>query len=139
MKLLLLIKKSTMSLQIKSFEEYQLQYNESINNPEQFWDDIAKTFLWKKPWNKTLKWNFNEPKIELFINGKLNITENCLDRHLATLGNKTAIIWESNNPNEKSIKLTYLELHQKVCQFANVLKNNGAKKGDRKCRRHKSF
>ncbi len=122
-----------MSLQIKTFEEYQLQYNESINNPEQFWDNIAKTFLWKKPWNKTLKWNFNEPKIEWFINGKLNITENCLDRHLATIGNKTAIIWESNSPNEKSIKLTYQELHQKVCQFANVLKNNGAKKGDRIC------
>lgn len=122
-----------MSLQIKTFEEYQHQYNESINNPEQFWDNIAKTFLWKKPWDKTLKWNFNEPKIEWFINGKLNITENCLDRHLATLGNKTAIIWESNNPNEKSIKLTYQELHQKVCQFANVLKNNGTKKGDRIC------
>jgi len=122
-----------MSLQIKTFEEYQNRYNESINNPEQFWDDIAKTFLWKKPWNQTLKWNFNEPKTEWFINGKLNITENCLDRHLTTLGNKTAIIWESNNPNEKSIKLTYLELHQKVCQFANVLKNNGAKKGDRIC------
>ena len=122
-----------MSLKIKTFEEYQNQYNESISNPEQFWDNIAKTFLWKKPWNKTLEWDFNEPKIEWFINGKLNITENCLDRHLATIGNKTAIIWESNNPNEKSIKLTYLELHQKVCQFANVLKNNGAKKGDRIC------
>lgn len=122
-----------MSLNIKTFEEYQNQYNESISNPEQFWDNIAKTFLWKRPWDKTLEWNFNEPKIEWFINGKLNITENCLDRHLATIGNKTAIIWESNNPNEKSIQLTYLELHQKVCQFANVLKNKGAKKGDRIC------
>lgn len=122
-----------MSLKIKTFEEYQNQYAESISNPEQFWGNIAKTFLWKKPWNKTLAWSFNEPKIEWFINGKLNITENCLDRHLETIGDKTAIIWESNNPNEKSIKLTYQELHQKVCQFANVLKNNGAKKGDRIC------
>lgn len=133
MKLLLLIKKSTMSLQIKTFEEYQQQYNESINNPEQFWDDIAKTFLWKKPWNKTLEWNFEEPNIKWFINGKLNITENCLDIHLKNNANKTAIIWESNNPDEKSIKITYQELHEKVCQFANVLKNNGAKKGDRIC------
>ena len=119
-----------MSLNIKTFEEYRNQYNESISNPEQFWDNIAKTFLWKRPWNKTLEWNFNEPKIEWFINGKLNITENCLDRHLTTFENKTAIIWESNNPNEKSIKLTYQELHQKVCQFANVLKNNDPYKKD---------
>lgn len=122
-----------MNLRIKSLQEYHSNYAESIANPEQFWDNIAKTFQWKKPWDKTLEWNFEEPNIKWFINGKLNITENCLDRHLTNNANKTAIIWESNNPNEKSIKLTYQELHEKVCQFANVLKNNGAKKGDRIC------
>ncbi|MBX2958510.1 MAG: acetate--CoA ligase [Flavobacteriales bacterium] len=122
-----------MNLRIKSLQEYHSNYAESIANPEQFWDNIAKTFQWKKPWDKTLEWNFDEPNIKWFINGKLNITENCLDRHLNNNANKTAIIWESNNPNEKSIKLTYQELHEKVCQFANVLKNNGAKKGDRIC------
>jgi len=122
-----------MSLQIKTFEEYQNQYNKSINSPEQFWDDIAKTFNWKKDWDKTLEWNFNEPDVKWFINGKLNITENCLDRHVEKAPNKKAIIWEPNNPNEKAITLTYKELYEKVCQFANVLKNNGAKKGDRIC------
>jgi acetyl-CoA synthetase len=122
-----------MNLRIKSLQEYHTNYAESIANPEQFWDNIAQTFTWKKPWDKTLEWNFEEPNVKWFINGKLNITENCLDRHLKTNPNKTAIIWESNNPNEESIKLTYKELHQKVCQFANVLKNNGAKKGDRIC------
>lgn len=122
-----------MNLRIKSLQEYHSNYAESIANPEQFWDNIAKTFQWKKPWDKTLEWNFDEPNIKWFINGKLNITENCLNRHLETNANKTAIIWESNNPTEKSIKLNYQELHEKVCQFANVLKNNGAKKGDRIC------
>lgn len=122
-----------MSLQIKTFEEYQNQYNKSINSPEQFWSDIAKTFNWKKDWDKTLEWNFNGPDVKWFINGKLNITENCLDRHVEKTPNKKAIIWEPNNPNEKAITLTYKELYEKVCQFANVLKNNGAKKGDRIC------
>ena len=122
-----------MKLQIKTFEDYQNIYNESINNPEKFWDTIAKTFYWKKDWDKTLDWNFNEPDVKWFVNGKLNITENCLDRHLEKRGNKAAIIWESNNPTEQSITLTYKELYEKVCQFANVLKKNGAKKGDRIC------
>lgn len=122
-----------MNFRIKSLQEYHTNYAESIANPEQFWNNIAQTFTWKKPWNKTLEWNFEEPNIKWFINGKVNITENCLDRHLKKNANKIAIIWESNNPNEDSIKLTYKELHEKVCQFANVLKNNGAKKGDRIC------
>lgn len=122
-----------MSLQIKTFEEYQNQFNDSINNPEQFWERIAKTFTWKRDWDKTLEWNFNEPKINWFINGRLNITENCLDRHVEKYPYKKAIIWEPNNPNEVSITLTYKELLEKVCQFANVLKKNGAKKGDRIC------
>jgi len=122
-----------MSIKINSFEEYKSQYQQSVENPEKFWENIANTFVWKKKWDKTLEWNFDEPNVKWFKNGKLNITENCLDRHLQTKGNQTAIIWEPNNPNDEVIKLTYAELHQKVCAFANVLKNNGAKKGDRIC------
>lgn len=122
-----------MSLQIKSFEEYQAEYNKSINNPIDFWEEKAKHFYWRKKWDKVLDWDFEQPSIKWFINGKLNITENCLDRHLSTQGDKTAIIWEPNNPNEEPIKISYRELHQQVCRFANVLKNNGAKKGDRVC------
>ncbi|MDF1673236.1 MAG: acetate--CoA ligase [Vicingaceae bacterium] len=122
-----------MSIKINTFEEYKNQYQKSIETPEDFWSGVANTFSWKKKWDKTLDWNFNEPNVKWFINGKLNITENCLDRHLETKGNKTAVIWEPNNPNDEVVKLTYTELHQKVCEFANVLKNNGAKKGDRIC------
>ena len=119
--------------QITTRSEYDIAYKESIENPERFWDSIAQNFLWKKKWDKVLKWNFTEPKIEWFTGAKLNITENCLDRHLASNGDTPAIIWESNDPNEQSRTLTYKELHFKVCQFANVLKNNGVKKGDRVC------
>ena len=122
-----------MSFLIKSIEEYKVQYKKSIDNPEKFWDEIASDFQWKKPWTKTLEWNFTEPSIKWFIDGKLNITENCLDRHLRNLGSKTAIIWEANNPKEQSRTLTYSELQEQVCRFANVLKKNGAKKGDRIC------
>ncbi|MGB0881825.1 MAG: acetate--CoA ligase [Vicingaceae bacterium] len=122
-----------MSIKINSLEEYHKRYKESVENPAQFWENIAETFTWRKKWDKTLNWNFDEPKVEWFKGGKLNITENCLDRHIETKGNQTAIIWEPNNPNDKVVKLTYKELHQKVCEFANVLKNNGAKKGDRIC------
>ena len=122
-----------MSIKINTFEEYKNQYQKSIEDPEKFWEKIAETFTWSKKWDKTLGWNFEEPNVRWFINGKLNITENCLDRHLETKGNQTAIIWEPNSPKEEVVKLTYKELHQKVCEFANVLKNNGAKKGDRIC------
>ncbi len=122
-----------MSIKINTFEEYKKQYQKSVENPENFWNEIAETFSWKKKWDKTLDWNFDEPNVKWFANGKLNITENCLDRHLEKKGNQTAIIWEPNNPKDDVIKLTYNELHQKVCEFANVLKNNGAKKGDRIC------
>ncbi|PCI94854.1 MAG: acetate--CoA ligase [Flavobacteriales bacterium] len=122
-----------MSIKINSLEEYKNQYKKSVENPEQFWDNISNTFTWKKKWDNVLNWNFEEPKVKWFEGGKLNITENCLDRHLKTRGNQTAILWEPNNPNDKAIKLTYTDLHQKVCEFANVLKNNGAKKGDRIC------
>lgn len=122
-----------MSIKINTFEEYKSQYEKSIENPEKFWENIANTFSWRKKWDKVLDWNFDEPNVKWFINGKLNITENCLDRHLSSQGEKTAIIWEPNNPKDEVVKITYSELHQKVCQFANVLKNNGAKKGDRIC------
>ena len=118
---------------IQSFEEYQKAYSESIQNPEDFWAEIANELTWKTPFNKVLEWNFNEPNVKWFIGGKLNITENCLDRHLAMRGNHTAILWEPNNPNEQFIKLSYLELYFQVCKFANVLKRNGVRKGDRVC------
>ncbi len=119
--------------QIKSFEQYQTAYQKSMEDPEQFWDDIAQHFVWHKKWDKVLDWEFNTPKVEWFKGGKLNITENCLDRWVATQPDTPAIIWESNNPHEASRTLTYKELHQQVCAFAQVLKNNGAQKGDRIC------
>ena len=122
-----------MSLKISSFEEYERVYKQSVDQPEQFWDGIANTFLWKKKWDKTLEWNFKEPNVKWFPGAKLNITENCLDRHLEKSGDKPAIIWEPNDPNEDHRVLTYRQLHEKVCQFANVLKNNSVKKGDRIC------
>ncbi|MGI8950147.1 MAG: acetate--CoA ligase [Chitinophagaceae bacterium] len=119
--------------QIKSFEEYKQEYRQSVDDPEKFWAKIADNFLWRKKWTKVLEWNFTEPKIEWFKGAKLNITENCIDRHLQTSANKPAIIWEPNNPEEHHRIITYKDLHQKVCAFANVLKNNGVKKGDRVC------
>ena len=122
-----------MNLQVKSFEEYQQSYQLSVDNPEVFWANIAEHFTWKKKWDRVLDWNFSEPKIEWFGGAKLNITENCLDRHLENNGDDIAIIWESNDPNEASRNISYRELHQQVCTFSNVLKQNGAKKGDRIC------
>jgi len=122
-----------MNLQIKSFEEYQKVYNYSVKEPERFWAEIAGNFLWRKKWDKVLEWNFKEPRIKWFSGAKLNITENCIDRHLDTLGDKPAIIWEPNDPEEHHRVITYKQLHQKVCQFSHVLQNNGAKKGDRIC------
>ena len=119
--------------QIKTLEEYKAAYDKSIKEPEAFWASIAENFSWRKKWDKVLEWNFNEPNIQWFKGAKLNITENCLDRHLATHADTPAIIWESNDPEEHHRILTYKELHFKVCQFANVLKNNGVKKGDRVC------
>ncbi|WP_207534658.1 acetate--CoA ligase [Desertivirga arenae] len=120
-------------LQIKSFENYKRVYDYSVKEPENFWADIASTFHWHKKWDKVLDWDFKAPDIKWFQGAKLNITENCIDRHLNTLANKPAIIWEPNDPDEAHRVLTYRQLHDKVCQFANVLKNNGVKKGDRVC------
>ena len=122
-----------MNLQVKSFEEYQQSYQLSVDNPEVFWANIAEHFTWKKKWDRVLDWNFTKPKIEWFGGAKLNITENCLDRHLENNVDDIAIIWESNDPDEASRNISYRELHQQVCTFSNVLKQNGAKKGDRIC------
>ena len=122
-----------MSLRINSFEQYQNDYTKSISNPDIFWSEIASTFQWKQKWDKTLEWNFNEPKIEWFKGGKLNITENLLDRHLEKHGNKIAFHWEANHPDEKSKSITYQELYHEVCKLSNGLKSLGAKKGDRIC------
>jgi acetyl-CoA synthetase len=118
---------------IKSMDDYHAAYRASVDDPSAFWHSIAEHFEWQKKWDKVLTWDFKEPKVRWFEGGKLNITENCLDRHLATRGDKTAIIWEPNDPSEAFVQLTYRELYERVCQFANVLKNNGAKKGDRIC------
>jgi len=119
--------------QIRSMDEYEVAYRVSINEPEQYWASVARHFQWKKQWDKVLEWNFTEPKVEWFKGAKLNITENCIDRHLETMGDKPAIIWEPNNPEERVRVVTYNRLHKRVCQFAQVLKNNGVKKGDRVC------
>lgn len=121
------------NLKIKTFADYKKAYKKSVKNPEAFWDEIAETFTWKKKWDKTLEWDFEKPEVKWFQGGKLNITENCLDRHLEKLGNKTAIIWEPNDPDEESRYISYRQLYVKVCRFANVLKNNGIKKGDKVC------
>lgn len=122
-----------MSFQIKTFEEYQDAYKKSVENPEEFWGEIANNFFWKRKWTNVLNWNFSEPEIKWFEGGKLNITENCLDRHIYKNGDTPAIIWEPNDPSEAHRILTYKQLLNKVEQFANVLKNNNIKKGDRVC------
>ena len=121
------------NFKISSFAEYKKAYKKSVENPEGFWSDIAENFTWHKKWEKTLEWDFEKPEVKWFQGGKLNITENCLDRHLEKMGNKVAIIWEPNDPDEESRFITYRQLYVKVCRFANVLRNNGIRKGDRVC------
>ncbi len=119
---------------IKHLEEYFQVYRKSVRDPELFWEEIAEEhFLWRKKWEKVLEWDFNIPEVTWFKGAKLNITENCIDRHLYVRGDKTAILFEPNNPNEKAEHITYNQLHQRVCKFANVLKDKGIKKGDRVC------
>lgn len=122
-----------MKFRIETQSDYTEAYKSSIEQPEQFWEEIASHYSWRKKWTKALEWNFTDPDIKWFRDGQLNITENCLDRHLATRGSKTALIWEPNDPKEKSLRFTYNELHAQVCKMANVLKNLGVKKGDRVC------
>jgi acetyl-CoA synthetase len=123
----------TYPYQIKSLEQYQDVYKKSLENPEVFWAGVADNFQWHKKWDKVLDWNFTEPKVEWFKGGKLNITENCIDRHLETRGEEPAIIWEPNNPEERTRIVTYNRLHKRVCQVAQMLTNLGVKKGDRVC------
>ena len=122
-----------MEFKIDNFEHYQSIYAHSIAAPEAFWASVAENFLWKRKWDKVLDWNFHEPQIKWFEGAQLNITENCLDRHLQEKANQPAIIWEPNNPNEPHRVLNYQELYDQVCGFAHVLQRNGVKKGDRIC------
>ena len=119
---------------IKHLEEYYKVYRKSVREPENFWEEIAEEhFLWRKKWNSVLQWDFSKPEVKWFDGAKLNITENCIDRHLTTRGDKTAILFEPNNPEEKAQHITYNELYKRVNKLSNVLKKKGIKKGDRVC------
>jgi len=118
---------------IQSFEEYTDAYASSILDPEAYWASQAEQFVWKKKWNKILEWNFTEPTIKWFVGGKLNITENILDRHVKITPDKVALYWEANNPDEEGKAISYKELYEQVCLFAGVLKSKGIQKGDRVC------
>ncbi|MBT8258965.1 MAG: acetate--CoA ligase [Bacteroidia bacterium] len=119
---------------IKSLEEYFQVYRKSVDEPELFWEEIAEEhFVWRKHWDNVFSWDFSKPEVKWFEGAKLNITENCLDRHLHIRADKTAIIFEPNNPEEETEYITYSQLHKRVCTFANVLKDKGVKKGDRVC------
>ena len=120
-----------MSKKIQSLQAYFNEYQKSIEQPEDFWEGIAQSFHWKKPWDKVLSWNFEGPDIKWFENAKLNITENIFERHLASHGEKTAIIWEPNDPSEAERRITYNELFELTCQFSNALESQGIQKGDR--------
>lgn len=122
-----------MTLRIKSFQSYKDQYKLSVENPEQFWSEIASHFTWKKEWNSVVNWNFNEPKIEWFGDAQMNITENMLDRHLEKNGDKIAYYFEPNDPESEASSITYNELFKLVCKTANGLKSIGVQKGDRVC------
>lgn len=116
---------------INNLAEYDKAYKYSIENPHAFWDSVADNFQWHKKWDETLHWNFKDYNVKWFINGKLNITENCIDRHLPAKANDAAFIWESNFENKPNHIITYQQLHDEVCKIANVLKNLGVNKGDR--------
>ena len=118
---------------IRSQAEYEAARLASIENPEAFWAEVASNLQWQKPWDKVLDWSFDPYEVKWFSGGKLNISENCLDRHLADRGDKTAIIFEPNDPKDLARRITYRELYFEVCKFANVLKRNGVRKGDRVC------
>ena len=118
---------------ISSNADYQQVYKHSVENPESFWAEVADDFVWRKKWDKVLEWDFHKPEVKWFIGGKLNITENCLDRHLSKRANQTALIWEPNSPKDEAKHFTYQQMHDHVCQVANMLKANRVKKGDRVC------
>ena len=116
---------------ITSLFDYFKKYEQSVKDPEEFWAEIADTFIWKKKWDKVLDWDFDSVDIKWFKNAKLNITENILEKNLIDRADKTAIIWEPNDPTEPSIHLTYKELYEETCKFSNALREKGIKKGDR--------
>ncbi|WP_303315601.1 acetate--CoA ligase [Flavivirga abyssicola] len=119
---------------IKHLEEYYQVYRKSIREPENFWEEVAEEhFMWQRKWDRVLNWDFSKPEVTWFEGAQLNITENCIDRHLSTRGDKTAILFEPNDPKDEAEHITYNQLHQRVNQFANVLKDQGIKKGDRVC------
>jgi len=119
---------------IKNLEEYFQIYRKSTQDPEGFWEEIAEEhFVWRKRWDSILSWDFSKPEVKWFDGAQLNITENCIDRHLATRGDKTAILFEPNNPAEASQHITYKQLYAQVNKMANVLKAQGVQKGDRVC------
>ncbi|MFC0262434.1 acetate--CoA ligase [Fontibacter flavus] len=120
-----------MSDRIHTLSGYFYEYQKSVTEPENFWARIADSFHWKKRWDKVLKWDFEGPNVQWFVNGKLNITENIFEKNLFAYGDRTAIIWESNDPNEEGRKISYRELYHMVCQFSNALKAKGIQKGDR--------
>jgi acetyl-CoA synthetase len=116
---------------IKSLSDYFKKYELSEKDPESFWSEIAESFTWKKKWDKVLDWDFEKVNINWFQNAKLNITENIFERNLKERGDKTAIIWEPNDPSESPIHITYKELYEETCRFSNALRAKGIKKGDR--------
>ena len=120
-----------MKHKITSLMEYFQKYGESVENPEGFWENIAEDYIWRKKWDKVLDWNFTEPNVNWFVNAKLNITENIFERNLPHKKDQTALLWEPNDPRDPAVPITYGELYEKVCQFANALKAKGVKKGDR--------
>jgi acetyl-CoA synthetase len=118
---------------MNNFQDYLAEHQQSITDPEKFWASQADNFVWKKKWNSVLQWDFHKPEVKWFLGGKLNITENCIDRHIPQRANQTAILWESNDPKEPSRNITYQQLHEQVCKVGNMLKAQGVKKGDRVC------
>ena len=120
--------------QVKSLEQYFKHYNKSVREPRKFWDKIAdENFTWYQKWDKVVEFDMQEAEVKWFLNAKVNITKNCIDRHLAKRGEKTAIIFEPNNPEESALHITYNELYERVAKMANVLRDQGIKKGDRVC------
>lgn len=119
--------------QLSTEAQYRAAYAQSVENPEDFWAQIAEQFVWRRKWDRVLKWNFKDPQVEWFAGGTLNITDNCLDRHLDALGDQPALVFEPNDPATPNRVYTYRELHHRVLQFSHVLKNNGIQKGDRVC------
>jgi acetyl-CoA synthetase len=131
--MLLNLKNNGAMNEIETIGDYQTQYERSVRDPEGFWSEIASDFVWRKKWDRVLSWDFHKPELKWFEGGKLNITENCLDRHLKTRGDQVAIVWEPNDPKDTALKITYSELFDQVCRTANMLKANGVRRGDRVC------